>query len=133
TNQPQPADGVQKRDQLTPGPAAVVELPLEGDDLDLPPLETFLGDDLAGRAFRAALFGMLFVPFTLYSMWLIVRLGLFRGNLSVAGMRRFYGALLLNGVVCLSWLGFFGRLFLFTGPRLEVVRPAHQLAAEVHH
>jgi hypothetical protein len=112
TNRPQPADGVQRRDQLTPGPAAVVELPLEGDDLDLPPLETFLGDDLAGRAFRAALFGLLFVPFSLYSVWLLVRLGLFRGNLSAGGMRRFYAALLLNGVACLFWLSFFGRLLL---------------------
>jgi hypothetical protein len=108
---------VQRRDQVEAGAPAVPEHQLAEDDLELPPLETFLGDDLARRAFRAALFGCLAPcgPFTLYSLWLLLRLSLYPGGLSPAGMRRRQGALLLDEVVCLFWLMFCGGRAVYYG------------------
>jgi hypothetical protein len=73
--------------------------------------ETDAGDDMAWRACRAAIFGSLFsfLPlFTLYSMWLLVRLIISKKPLSKTGNRHFYVALALNFIVCL----FFGLLFI---------------------
>jgi hypothetical protein len=99
----QPPEGIQKTGDVTTGPPAIPEHELAEDDLELPPLDTVLGDDLVNRAFRAALFGCFFPPLTVYSLWLLLRLALFRGDLSPAGMRKLYGTLLLDGGVCLLW------------------------------
>jgi hypothetical protein len=101
----QPAEGIQKTDEVTTGPPTIPEHELAEDDLELPPLDTFLGDDLVNRAFRAALFGLFFTPLTVYSLWLLLRLALFRGDLSPAGMRKLYWTLVMVGAVCLLWVG----------------------------
>jgi hypothetical protein len=107
-----PEAGIVRRDQLAAGPPPVPEHELAEDGPDLPPAETFLGDDLARRAFRAAVFGCvtLFVVFNLYSLWLLLRAGLFPGQLSPAGMRRLYIALLMNLGVVLLWSAVLGAL-----------------------
>ena len=80
------------------------------DDLDLPDMETLVGDDLVRRAFLCALFGALFFPITLYSLWLVGRLALYPGKISPRLMPRFYWALLIDAFVCVGWL-----LLLFRG------------------
>jgi hypothetical protein len=101
----------EKKEELTPEVPArsTVEpppAPAAGDLYDgrveLPPLATFQGDDLAERAYRAALFGLLFFPLTLYSLWLLLRLAFFPGDISPGGMRRMYIAVALNLLVALT-------------------------------
>jgi hypothetical protein len=103
-----PADAVRRRDQLTPGEPAVPEHELAESEPDLPPAETFLSDDLARRALRAAIVGCL-LPcgvVTLYSLWLQLRLCLFPGELSPEATRKLYWTFLINGfMVVLVLLG----------------------------
>ena len=92
------------------------------DDLDLAPLDTFLGDDLVRRAFLTALFGPgafltallvpVFLPLTLYSVWLLARLALFPGKVSPRMMPLLYWALFIDGLVCVFYLILFGRFLL---------------------
>jgi hypothetical protein len=70
---------------------------------DLPPAETFLGDDLARRAFRSALFGWLFIGFTLYSLWLQLRLSLFPRELSPTALSKLRWTFLMNLAMLLLW------------------------------
>jgi hypothetical protein len=71
-------------------------------DFELPPLATMVGDAMARRAFHGALFGPLTAGLlTLYSLWLLVRLGFYRGDLSAQGMRYLYLAVFLNGIYAL--------------------------------
>jgi hypothetical protein len=73
-------------------------------DLDLPPLETFLGDDLVRRAFVASLFGFTCALISLYSMWLLARLAVYSGQVSPKAMSKLYVAIALNALACLGWL-----------------------------
>jgi hypothetical protein len=103
---PAPEEGIERQDLLSPEAPGLPEQ-VEGEsDLQLPPLETFLGDDLARRAMLAALFGPFTVGLgTLYSCWLLVKLFLYSGELSPSGMRKLYLAILLNGLFSLVWCG----------------------------
>ena len=97
-----PADkwhkGVRKHDELTGTPPRPERITTERE-ADQSHLETFLGDDLAKRAFFAALLGFLFCPLWFYSTWCLLRLLLFPGELSPAGTRHVYVALALNVLV----------------------------------
>jgi hypothetical protein len=97
-------EGIEPRDQLSREAPGLPE-PVDAEsDLQLPPLETFLGDDLARRAMLAALFGPFTVGLgTLYSCWLLLKLLLFSGELSPSGLRKVYLAILLNGLFSLVW------------------------------
>lgn len=59
------------------------------------------GEDLAGRAFRASLFGILMVPpiFHLYSAWLLCKLFRWDGELSNASVGKALFALVIDGVM----------------------------------
>ena len=73
-----------------------------GSELEHP--ETHLGDDMARRAFWAALFAFLFLPFALYSLWLALKLSVYSGEVSDRGLRNFYLALALNPLVLIFWV-----------------------------
>jgi len=60
--------------------------------------ETAIGDDLAWRAFVAAVIGPPLLTF--YSGWLLVRLAFGDQKLSPKGNRNFYAALFIDLVVC---------------------------------
>jgi hypothetical protein len=133
-----PAETAQPARQITaesPQSAHETSVPARADlepdheDLSLPPLETFLGDDLATRAFRSALFACLilgmtfvlfregfglffFIPFTFYSLWLLGRLVFFSGDVSTAGIVRMCVAIALNLGCLLILLIVFGRFLL---------------------
>jgi len=71
------------------------EMPDEEEDREERPL-TWTADDIAARAFRAALFGYFTCgALHLYALWLIVRLPFAEGDLSPAGARKAYAALTL--------------------------------------
>jgi hypothetical protein len=59
---------------------------------------TWTPDDIATRAFRAALFGYITCPgvLHLYALWLILRLPFTEGELSPAGTRKAYAGLALG-------------------------------------
>jgi hypothetical protein len=98
------AEGIERQDRLAPDAPGLPEPDEAESDLQLPPLETFLGDDFARRALWAALFGPLTAGLgTLYSCWLLLKLLLFSGELSPSGMRKLYLAILLNGLFSLVW------------------------------
>jgi hypothetical protein len=97
--------GVQKRDEIAPGRPLAPELPEPESGLDLRNVETFLGDDLARRAFRSSLVSLAVIPLGLYSLWLLLRLALFSGEVSPAGMRSLFGAILLTAVNMILLLG----------------------------
>jgi hypothetical protein len=105
----QAEDAVQKRDEIAAGTPPLPAHELTDEPAELPPLETFQSDDLARRAFRAAAFGCmtLFVPFNLYSLWLLLRLCLLPGEASPENTRKSWWALLMNvGVAFLYLLAF---------------------------
>ena len=64
-------------------------------------------DDLADRAWRAAVLGLFFFPIMFYAVWLLCRLGLMDGNLSPTGTRKLYGVLAILGLFSLLCLSFF--------------------------
>jgi Putative prokaryotic signal transducing protein len=65
-----------------------------------------LGDYLAFRASKAALFGLLFFPFSLYSCWLLFRLITFPGQISRQGTRYMLVALVLDFLALLVLVPF---------------------------
>jgi hypothetical protein len=77
------------------------------DDLDLPDMETFVGDDLVRRAFLSALFGVL-IP---YSLWLLVRLAFYPGKISPRLMPRLYWTIAIDAFWFLSVLMVFAMAF----------------------
>ena len=104
----------------SPNPVQVTaDTPLEAvpssveDDLDLPDMETFIGDDIVRRAFLSALFGPVFPLITLYSFWLLGRLALYSGKVSPRMTPKLYGALAINVLVfaeyALLYVLLFGR------------------------
>jgi hypothetical protein len=72
---------------------------------------------LVTRAWRAAVIGVVLLPplLSLYSMWLLVNVGLRPEGLSPAGTRKFYGALVVNIVVGAT-IGRVGLWMLDIGP-----------------
>src|SRR5262249_5763157 len=81
------------RELLTAGPAD------EGEDEE--PYDPESAENLALRAWRGALIGLITLPFILhvYSLWLLVKLANHPEEVSPAGMRRVYGALAIDGFV----------------------------------
>jgi hypothetical protein len=86
---------------------------------DLPDLTLPRGDDMARRAGLAAVFALLtltsgfiylfmglvaMLPFFAYSCWTLLKLMTYSGELSPAGMRWLYTAVILNGITVLSVL-----------------------------
>jgi hypothetical protein len=68
---------------------------------------TLVGDDLAHRAFRAAVFGAAGVGLLLpFSWWYLVRLLAHPRELSRAGIRDLTWALGINGLVLFAWICF---------------------------
>jgi hypothetical protein len=102
---------------------------VEGD-VDLPPVDTFLGDDLARRACLAGLFTLMcaglarlaaviavfgFIPLGLYSLWLLARLAIFPGPLSSRGMLLFYSAIAFDLIALLIAVAFVAPLWIIFG------------------
>lgn len=54
---------------------------------------------------RAAVIGLAIFPFSVYSMYQLLRAGMVASRLSDSGMRRFYAALFLNAISALLWGG----------------------------
>jgi hypothetical protein len=94
-------NAVQRSGDYAAGPPAPPAAAVPDPDIDVPPLRTMVGDDRARRALRAALFGCL-APvgvFTLYSVWELLGLMTYPGELSPAGHRNLRLALLVNGTL----------------------------------
>jgi hypothetical protein len=110
---PERAEGV-PRDQITAQPPAAQAEELIEDHEEIPNLESFLADDLARRALRAALFGAMTIFFLLnfYSLWLSLRLCLMPGELTPENARRLRWAMLLNGFVVVVWVTAFETWYL---------------------
>ncbi|HVA49694.1 MAG TPA: hypothetical protein VNH11_25230 [Pirellulales bacterium] len=66
-------------------------------------------DRAARRAWYTAVFGIVCPPLLLYSMWVVLVLGLTNRPLSGRGHRFFYGALLVNAVLIAAFFAWFGR------------------------
>jgi len=62
-------------------------------------------ESLATRAWRAAFFGMVILPFLMqiYSLWLLFKLACRDEEVSKAGMRKVYGALAIDGIILLTF------------------------------
>lgn len=128
------SQGIQSPDELETSLPPSADEQERDEELDAEALKRRFADDLAVRAFRAAVGGCLtlpllglwtplvlffmplgllyFVPLGLwaYSVWLLFRLSLMTGELSPAGMRRVYLALLidvpviiLNAILIRGW------------------------------
>jgi hypothetical protein len=90
---------LKKANEVTPGPmppGSGIEREVE-TDFALPPLTTMVGDSMARRAFYAVVLS----PFvgglsTFYSIWLLIRLAFYRGELSARGMLYLYLALFFD-------------------------------------
>jgi hypothetical protein len=84
---------------------ALQDAPLE-PEVEVPPLATMVGDAMAQRAFYAALFGPAAAGLlSLYSMWVLLKLLFYDGELSARGTRYRYMAILLNGgYLVLFWM-----------------------------
>lgn len=67
------------------------------DDLNLPNLETMVGDDLVRRAFLSSMFPLL-IP---YSFWLLARLGFYSGEISPRMMPKLYWTVAMDVFWCL--------------------------------
>jgi hypothetical protein len=69
-----------------------------GLDADIEALRTAVGDDLAARACRAAIFGLIILPplLHLYSLWLLARLAVYPGEVSAAGLRKTCAAIAID-------------------------------------
>ena len=101
-----PDNAVQRLDQISAAPFASSSAPLA--DVDVPDVTTSLGDDLARRAFIAAIFSLIFVPLAFYSAWLLIKLMTYSGELSPSSLRKVYAAMVLDGISLLLVLGFVG-------------------------
>ncbi len=74
------------------------------EEEDRPAPETSISDDLVRRAFRSALFGLLFFPLTFYAVWLLWRLVGCAGKISPQLMPRLYAAIAMVAPLCLACL-----------------------------
>jgi hypothetical protein len=101
------------------GPPPIPAHELTEDSPEMVNPETFLADDLARRAFRAAVFsvmtmGIIFLSlglgaivslgFCAYSCWLLLRLCRMPGELSPRSSNRLLWAFCLNVLVLLTWV-----------------------------
>ena len=87
-------DPVPKPDKVTSDtPLEAVPSAVE-DDLEVPDMETLVGDDLVRRAFFSALFPIL-IP---YSFWLLAQLGSYEGKISPRMMPRLYLAIAIDAI-----------------------------------
>src|SRR5262249_5582906 len=102
---PRPREAIQPSlEGITPRPsplplAEIQEQPLPEEDKSRPNLLTMVGDDLARRAFVAAIFGAagagILMPL---SWWFLLRLATYPGELSRTGIHHLCWALGLNAV-----------------------------------
>jgi hypothetical protein len=69
---------------------------------------TWTPDDFADRAWKAAVFGLLACPPLghFYSLRLLLRLAAIPDDLSLAGTRKVYGAIVIDGIVLLLFASF---------------------------
>jgi Putative prokaryotic signal transducing protein len=85
------------------------DAPLEAEpsmldgDIDVPDMETLVGNDLVRRAFRLSLFSLLLPILAPFAVWLFVRLAFYPGKISPRLMPQFYGTMAIGG----CWLLFF--------------------------
>ncbi len=104
-----PEEGIQRPGQVMTGPPAVPEHELLEDAPEMVDPETFLADELARRALRAAIFGpMACGLFNFYSLWLLFRLCLMPGELSPRSSRRLALAFAINVLVAIFLALVFG-------------------------
>jgi hypothetical protein len=111
-------ESVQKRGELTGQPPLTPDHALAPEQVEVPPLATLLGDDMARRAFLSALFGCV-LPigiFTLYSAWVLVGLLLYPGELSPKGNRKVIAAYVLNAGAVVLFLSIFSRSLYYLSP-----------------
>jgi len=78
--------------------------PESGRDDDAP--ENEQAEARLVRAWRAAVIGLAVFPFSIYSMYLLVRAGAMTSNFSPRGRTRFFWALALYTVSSIIWVGF---------------------------
>jgi hypothetical protein len=103
---PSPAEAVQRRDQVvaTPLPPPAPPPPESRQD-ERPSPPTAVGDDIARRAFYTSVFGFagagLILPVAWWFLWRLFR---YDGELSPAGHRHLWWALLINSVGVPVWL-----------------------------
>jgi hypothetical protein len=98
---PRPEEGLTKAEDVTLEPPPLQSASETG--IEVPSLETMVGDALARRAFYAALFSPLVGGILVfYSLWLLIQAGSYRGELSARGMRHLYLALFLDVLIVLS-------------------------------
>jgi hypothetical protein len=99
-------DNGARQEQVTTAPPPLRDEEFTEEVPEIPNLDTFLADDLARRAFRAALFGIMSTVFlfNLYSLWLSLRLCLMPGELTPKSSSRLRWAVLLNIIVVLAWV-----------------------------
>lgn len=106
-----PPDAVRRRDEIAERPApspttATPGAPAAGDEEPFP--EVPVGDDMARRAFIAALFGIAGVVILLPVAWyFLARVIFFQGELGRRALRQFYLALVLSCGGAVLWLGIF--------------------------
>jgi Putative prokaryotic signal transducing protein len=76
------------------------------EDADPEVVKTWVGDRLATRAFRAAIFGLFVLPPLghLYSLWLLLRLRELQGELSETARSKIYTALVIDLIVVVPCL-----------------------------
>jgi Putative prokaryotic signal transducing protein len=96
-----PEEGLRKAEDVTLEPSSLPSVSKTG--IEVPSLRTMVGDAMARRAFYAALFSPLVGGIlVLYSLWLLIKTGSYRGELSARGMRYLYLALVLDVLILLS-------------------------------
>jgi Putative prokaryotic signal transducing protein len=87
-------------------PLEAAQSALDGD-IDVPDMETLVGDDLVRRAFFSSLFGVL----SPYSIWLLGQLAFYQGKISPRLMPRLYWAIAIDACWLLFLLVFFAQFF----------------------
>jgi hypothetical protein len=83
---------------------------LDGE-IDVPDMETLVGDDLVRRAFRASLFSVLLPILAPYSLWLFMQLAFYPGKISPRLMPKFYGAIAIGVCWLLGFMAFVATYF----------------------
>lgn len=88
------------------GPSLAEPRGATGDARDQ--LETSPGDEMATRALRAAILGLLLCPplLQIYSVWILIRLISYQGDVSPAGVRNGYVAMIIDALVFMAALIF---------------------------
>jgi hypothetical protein len=92
-------------------PVAEAQEEIKEDDQEPEPSP---GDTLAARALRAAIVGVLILPpfITFYSIWLLLRLASYEGEVGNAAIRKGIGAFIINTAVLVAVIEFL-RLFVW--------------------